>query len=170
MGLCGLCGEPISQTAQTMLPQMFDADPPRPREARRALGNLLAIDITVGAAVYLLSSIILKFGTAIFTKDAAVAAVVSSAGIPMVPICIASLVLAQLIDGTQVAARQFPFVIRMSVVTLSVQLVFLAVVLRLNLGLPGIFLSLASRYWILAAATMVQLARGSGNIGRAISG
>ena len=62
------------------------------------------------------------------------------------PISIFLLIFSQTIDGTLVAAKEFSFVIRLSIFTCFLQMVFLWVATKWNLGLPCIFASLGARY------------------------
>jgi len=164
--LFGLCGEPLSQTAQTMLPKLLDAGPERSREARKALKNLLFLACTVGLGIGSFSFIALQAGSGIFTSDPAVRTLVE--GCLMVPVCIASLIFAQMNDGTLLAAREFGFVIRVSVLTTAMQLAILFAVARFQWGLSGIFLSLAFRYWMFGIASGVRTLSGFGPLGCAL--
>lgn len=165
--LFGLCGEPLSQTAQAMLPKLLDAGPKRSHEARRALKNLILLASVVCLVIGCLSAIALSYGTGIFTRDAAVRTTVQGCA-TVVSLCIASLVFSQMIDGSLLAAREFGYVIRLSMVTTAVQLSFLFAVVNLHWSLSCIFLSLAFRYWIFATSTAVRVFSGIGPLGAAV--
>lgn len=165
--LLGLCGEPISQSAQAMLPQLLDAgDAGTAAVARATLKNLAVLAagtaVTVGAASFL----VLWFASVSFTSDPAVAALVRSC--TMVTVCISSLIVAQLMDGLLLASRDFKFIIPVTTATCALQLVFLWLVARFRWGLGCVFFSIAFRYWVFIVAGAARVLLGNGPLGAAL--
>ncbi|CAK9102519.1 unnamed protein product [Durusdinium trenchii] len=130
--LFGLFGEPLSQTAQTMLPGLLD----RPsREARELMKNLAVVALGIAGSVGLLSAVALKASAQLFTTDPQVQGILR--GTTMVPVTVASLILSQVCDGAMLAAREFPLVIKITVVATSFQVLLLMAATHFNWSLEG---------------------------------
>jgi len=169
--LFGLWGEPLSQTAQTVLPQFIDAGPSAKSQVRRSLRSLFLLTGTVSLTVGMLSAAALRFGSAAFTQDAAVIDAVRGAGLPAVPICISLLVFSQAIDGTLIASRDFDFTVALSVFTCGLNLLFLWVaVFQLRWGLSSVIYSLGMRYVVFLVAVTTLACTGRGTLGAAVQG
>ncbi|OLQ05131.1 MATE efflux family protein 4, chloroplastic [Symbiodinium microadriaticum] len=166
--LFGLFGEPLSQTAQTMLPSLLDGGPDRQAQARTLLRNLAGLAIAVSAAVGGAAFLALQGAGGVFSRDPQVQEILRST--IMVPITISSLILSQACDGTMLAAKEFPLVIKTTLLTTSLQVLILCGVNFFHWGLEVVFLSLAVRYWIFLAVMLTKALSGSGPLGRALRG
>ncbi|CAK9037759.1 Protein DETOXIFICATION 47 [Durusdinium trenchii] len=161
--LFGLFGEPLSQTAQTMLPGLLD----RPsREARELMKNLAVVALGIAGSVGLLSAVALKASAQLFTTDPQVQGILR--GTTMVPVTVASLILSQVCDGAMLAAREFPLVIKITVVATSFQVLLLMAATHFNWSLEAVFLSLSIRYWLFLAIVCWRCLTGCGALGRAL--
>lgn len=165
--LFGLCGEPLSQIAQTMLPSLLDEQVNDGKPAAKFLKNLFLLAMCVGLIAGCSAWCFMRYASSSFTRDAHVLHIVRQTA-PVVAVCIASLVLQQPLDGTLVAAREFSFVIKLSVITMLSQLCVLSAVLHFNLGLSFVFLSLAVRYWVFTVSASLRVLKGKGSLGRAV--
>lgn len=166
--LFGLCGEPISQSAQAMLPRLLDAsDAGAAAPAKATLKNLISLACGTAATIGTASLLALGFGSRFFTSDPAVASLLVSNG-PMVSFCIGSLIIAQLMDGLLLASRDFHFIIPVTLVTCVLQLFSLWFIAQHRLGLWCVFLSVAFRYWSFTFAGCVRVWLGKGPLGEAM--
>jgi len=161
--LFGLFGDPLSQTAQTMLPSLLD----RPSaKARKLVKNLSMVGIGISASVGLFSAFILKASAQLFTTDAQVQSILR--GTTMVPVTVASLILSQVCDGAMLAAREFPLVIKITVAATSLQALLLMAATRFNWSLEVVFLSLSIRYWLFLLIISWRCLVGRGALGEAL--
>jgi Na+-driven multidrug efflux pump len=150
-------GEPISQTAQTLLPPILDQEDARgpalePSPARALFFKLLRLAATTGAGVGLASGLLLTLGAPLFTSDPCVVAAVRCVA-PAVLLCQLQLPLTTTVDGAMVAAKDFQFVAAMAVGSCALQLAALhAVSLHGGGSLVAIWLTLFLRLAAYAAA------------------
>jgi len=161
--LCAFVGAPLSQTAQSMIPALVDAND---KEGTRRVGkNVLSIASIVSVAVSTICFLVLRFGAGAFTSDATVLAEAAGAA-PAVALATATLLISSSVDGALLAAKDFGFVVPQQVIVLSVQLVLLQLVRRWNLGLPYIFLTFVFRLWVFIACASLRIGLGMGPLGR----
>jgi len=161
--LFGLFGEPLSQTAQTMLPGLLDRPSPK---ARKLVKNLSVVAIGISASVGIFSALVLKASAHLFTTDAEVQGILR--GTTMVPVTVASLILSQVCDGAMLAAREFPLVIKITVAATSLQALLLIAATRFNWSLEVVFLSLSIRYWLFLFMVSWRCLVGRGALGQAL--
>ncbi|CAJ1351562.1 unnamed protein product [Effrenium voratum] len=161
--LFGLCGEPLSQTAQTMLPGLLERPSPKARGFMKSLA-VLTLGVSLGVGVF--SAVALRASAHLFTRDVEVQQILRSS--VMVPVTVASLILSQAFDGSMLAAREFPLVIRITLATTSLQAALLIAATTFHWSLEAVFLSLATRYWLFMAVISVRVLRGQGALGRAL--
>merc|ERR1712137_1079420 len=91
--LFGLFGEPLNQTAQAMLPVLLESPEKQGAPARQAVRNLSVLSLIWGLVVAAASAATLGLGGTLFTQDANVLAELRKASFPVVPVCLASLIL-----------------------------------------------------------------------------
>ena len=126
-------GEPISQTAQTLLPPLLDAEAGsgnykssnrRSSSARGLFWKLLRLACSASIGVTVCSGLLLTTGAPLFSSDPVVIRAVRAAA-PVVLLAQLQLPITTCIDGATVAARDFKFIMGMSVSTCAVQLLAL---------------------------------------------
>jgi len=135
-------GEPLGQTAQTMLPPLLDAG--KLEEARKLMKGLMQVGLVVGALAGAAACATLYYSHTAFTKDPTVIATVLST-LPALFFNISQLPVSVPLDGALVAAKKFNLII---VTTCSTFVGFVAINLWCNsvgMGLLGVWFSSALR-------------------------
>ena len=169
--------EPLSQTGQTLLPPLIDAgDGAR---ARKAVANLAVLAAAVAPLVAGACALLAGCGASLFSADAAVVALVRRTAFPALFLTTAQLVVSSSIDGLQLAARDFGFIVVCGTCTCAAQLAGLRAVGRAaaagaawpaRWGLSLVFASFWLRLLTYAIISSGRIALGYGALGRVLRG
>ena len=143
-------GDAVSQTAQAYLPSCLgdafgeggDAKAAVvPRAARALAGRLFRVGIFFGGGIALAAAAVARYGSAIFTRDIAVAAQMGSVA-PLLLLALSFHTCTLCTEGILLGARQLGFLAKSYIVNIVVFLSGLLVVDRLGLGLRAVWTAL----------------------------
>ena len=138
-----LFGEPLSQLSQTKLPPLVDA-----QDGNAILANLKSILILgVGASIGVgaCSFAAVRFGSFLFTSDAAVQAMAKAAS-PAVFYAVSTAILAVTVDGAMLASRDFSFMLFMGLIDKYITTVHTQLVQFHYYNLWDIYISIGELY------------------------
>jgi Na+-driven multidrug efflux pump len=153
-----LFGEPLSQLSQTKLPTLLDNN-----DSRATLATLKSILILAGCtsvSIATLSYFALMFGTSMITSDLNVQAIARSAA-PSMFIAVSTSIFAVAVDGAQLAAKDFDFMLLLGLTTMFTQLRLLPYCVSVS----TIFDTFTIRLGTYAVASLVRAFLGYGKIG-----
>jgi Na+-driven multidrug efflux pump len=156
-----LFGEPLSQLSQTKLPPLVDA-----QDGDAILANLKSILILgLGASIGVgaCSFAAVRFGSFLFTSDAAVQAVAKAAA-PGVFYAVSTAIMAVTVDGAMLASRDFSFMLFMGLTTSILQLY----TLNWCNSITTIFGTFTFRLASYTVGVIARVKLGKGEIGRAV--
>ncbi|CAJ1352423.1 unnamed protein product [Effrenium voratum] len=161
--LFAFVGAPLSQTSQSMLPPLLEAnDTPG---ARKVAKNVLILGCAVSLVAGLLCYAALLFGAQTFTSDLAVLKQIHSSAF-LVLVSTVTMLLSASLDGALLAAKDFRFITVQQLFVVSIQMVLLHMVLKLHLGLHGIWMTFAVRVLLFIPIAMAWVCTGNGSLGR----
>lgn len=165
--------EPLSQTAQALVPPLVDAR--RPRELRRVMKDLAILAGCVGPLVACACAACLAVGAPAFVGDATTVGLVRAAAFPAVFATVLQLTLTTTLDGCMVGARDFKWIVALGTCTCVCQLRALRWIadrgaggaLGPELGLALLFSTFTARLLAYAAISSLRVLLGFGPLGRA---
>lgn len=161
--LFAFVGAPLSQTAQSMLPPLIEANDTQ--GSRKVSGNVLTIATAVSLVAGCLCFAALRFGAQTFTADVAVLGQVHSTAF-MVFLTTVALLLSSSIDGALLAAKDFRFIVFQQGLVVAIQLFLLWMTLKMHMGLPAVWMTLAVRVMVFIPGALTWVCTGNGPLGR----
>eukprot|EP00435_Cladocopium_sp_Y103_P017915 s2762_g4.t1 len=161
--LFAFVGAPLSQTAQSMLPPLIEANDTE--GSRKVSGNVLTIATAVSLVAGCLCFAALRFGAQTFTNDVAVLGQVHSTAF-MVLLTTVALLLSSSIDGALLAAKDFRFIVFQQGLVVAIQLFLLWMALKMHMGLPAVWMTLAVRVMVFIPGALAWVCTGNGPLGR----
>ncbi|KAJ1448691.1 hypothetical protein M885DRAFT_538263 [Pelagophyceae sp. CCMP2097] len=163
--------EPLSQTAQSLMPTLLDGPV---ANLRLALRNLATLAVSIAPLIALGCAGFLYVCAPAFTGDAAAIALVRRTAIPAVFLAVAQLTLTTTLDGCLVGSRDFRWIVATGTCTCLLQLSLLraisfrAATLTPVFALSAIFATYTLRLATYAAVSGTRVATGRGPLGRAL--
>lgn len=157
-----LFGEPLSQLSQTQLPALIDAhDAPK---VKANFKSVLTLGSITAFAVGAVAGSALFFGSSLFSSDPIVQNLARQAS-PSVFATVATAVFAVVVDGANLASKDFGFMLTQGLTTMVVQLVLLKTWCS---SLSDIFFTFTLRLGSYAVISLIRTALGRGSLGRAL--
>jgi Na+-driven multidrug efflux pump len=153
-----LFGEPLSQLSQTKLPTLLDKNDGRATWA--TLKSVLFLAGCTSVSIAALSYFALMFGTSMITSDLNVQAIARNAA-PSMFTAVSTSIFAVAVDGAQLAAKDFDFMLLLGLTTMFTQLRLLPYCTSVN----SIFDTFTIRLGTYAVASLVRALMGYGKIG-----
>lgn len=115
--VCAVCGEPLSQTAQSYLPALKTGKDRNLKQARLLLKSLLIFGVIMGLIVGGIAAVVPWAAPNLFTQDAAVIAEMRKIAAPLhMSLLLTPIVLS--LEGTLLAGRDFAFLAKSMVASL----------------------------------------------------
>ena len=137
-----LLGDPLNQTAQTMLPKYLMGARRSPAKARALIAKLVGTAIALGLTTGLLVVGICNGMHGLFTKDPVVAAHMASVNLPMIAVLMSSPA-SICMDAVLICTKDFKFLLAGSTMSLLFLGGSLPVFLKAGLGIKGVWWALA---------------------------
>ncbi|KAI4297657.1 hypothetical protein L6164_037539 [Bauhinia variegata] len=146
--LVALFGEPLSQTAQSFMPELIYGVNQNLPKARRLLKSLLTMGATFGVSLGILSLFVLRFFPGIFTQDKSVVQEIDGVLLPFF-VGLVVTVCNHCLEGTLLAGRELKFISMTFTGCFSLGALMLWFVSNKGLGLQGC-------WWALVVFHMVR--------------
>lgn len=160
-------GAPLNQTAQSLLPPLLDAGDTE--GVRKTGANIFGIACIVAAVSAGLCLTLLRYAGGIFSSDPQVISLVVGSCLATFVMTGSTLVCSS-VDGALLAAKDFSFVVPHQVAVCVLQVVLLAKVKELGLGLPWVLMTFAVRLWAFLLGAVIRVRLGYGPLGRVLMG
>jgi Na+-driven multidrug efflux pump len=159
-----LFAEPLSQVSQTQLPALIDAG-----DGQKIKANFKSV-LSLGAMTALLIGAVagstLFFGSSLFSSDPVVQTLAKQAS-PSVFVTVATAIFAVVVDGANLASKDFGFMLTQGLATMIMQLVLLRTWCT---SLSGVFATFTLRLGSYAVISLLRTLMGKGAVGRVIRG
>jgi len=137
-----LLGDPLNQTAQTMLPKYLTGAGRSPAKARALIAKLVGTAIVLGLSTGLVVVGICNGLHMLFTKDPVVAAHMASVNLPMIAVLMSSPA-AICMDAVLICTKDFKYLLAGSGMSLAFLAGSLPTFLKAGLGIQGVWWALA---------------------------
>mmetsp|Transcript_31990 Transcript_31990/g.77830 ORF Transcript_31990/g.77830 Transcript_31990/m.77830 type:complete len:512 (-) Transcript_31990:1347-2882(-) len=157
-----LFAEPLSQVSQTQLPALIDAK--NGPKVKATFKSVLILGAMTAFIVGGVAGSTLYFGSSVFTSDLAVQALAKQAS-PSVFVTVATSIFAVVVDGANLASKDFGFMFVQGLATMLMQIALLRTWCS---SISDVFATFTLRLGSYAAISLLRTILGRGKVGRAM--